>query len=103
MHRSSRRFSRGGVSAPAANLRAAARAAVELLEDRRLMSISLVTAAPGGGASNGDSGSSAGGFRVASSVSDDGRFVAFISKGTNLVANDANNAPDVFVRDLQSG
>ncbi len=32
-------------------------------------------------------------------VSDDGRFVAFISNCTNLVAGDTNNRPDVFVHD----
>ena len=37
------------------------------------------------------------------SVSDDGRYVAFSSSATNLVADDTNNTDDVFVRDLQSG
>lgn len=32
----------------------------------------------------------------------DGRFVAFESDATNLVANDTNNDEDVFVRDLQT-
>lgn len=32
-------------------------------------------------------------------VSDDGRFVAFLSAASNLVPNDTNNAPDVFVHD----
>jgi hypothetical protein len=32
-------------------------------------------------------------------VSDDGRFVAFTSYASNLVAGDTNGAPDVFVRD----
>jgi Tol biopolymer transport system component len=36
-------------------------------------------------------------------VSDDGRFVAFTSSASNLVANDTNAAPDVFVRDRQTG
>ena len=35
-----------------------------------------------------------------SSVSNDGRYVAFSSDGTNLVAGDTNNTQDVFVRDL---
>jgi Tol biopolymer transport system component len=34
------------------------------------------------------------------SVSRDGRFVAYSSLSTNLVANDTNFTPDVFVRDL---
>jgi len=37
------------------------------------------------------------------SISADGRFVAFESTATDLVANDTNNATDVFVRDLQTG
>jgi Tol biopolymer transport system component len=36
-------------------------------------------------------------------ISADGRYVAFSSYATNLVANDTNNASDVFVRDLQTG
>lgn len=35
------------------------------------------------------------------SISDDGRYVAFQSISSNLVANDANNKYDVFVRDTQ--
>ncbi len=31
----------------------------------------------------------------------DGRYVAFVSAANSLVANDTNNIPDVFVRDLQ--
>jgi hypothetical protein len=33
----------------------------------------------------------------------DGRYVAFWSSASNLVANDTNNAWDVFVRDMQEG
>jgi hypothetical protein len=33
----------------------------------------------------------------------DGRYVAFASTATNLVAGDTNGIPDVFVRDLQAG
>jgi Tol biopolymer transport system component len=36
-------------------------------------------------------------------ISADGRFVAFVSGATNLVAGDTNAKPDVFVHDLQSG
>src|SRR5206468_60569 len=32
-------------------------------------------------------------------ISANGRFVAFVSVASNLVENDTNNAPDVFVRD----
>ncbi len=42
---------------------------------------------------------SGGGYRSAS-LSSDGRFAAFDSFATNLVANDTNNASDIFVRDL---
>ena len=37
------------------------------------------------------------------SISADGRYVAFASDASNLVPGDTNNAPDVFVRDLQTG
>jgi Tol biopolymer transport system component len=37
------------------------------------------------------------------SVSADGRWVAFASSSDDLVLNDTNNAPDVFVRDLVGG
>jgi Tol biopolymer transport system component len=36
-------------------------------------------------------------------VSDDGRFVAFVSWADNLVAGDSNFSGDIFVRDRQSG
>jgi Tol biopolymer transport system component len=36
-------------------------------------------------------------------VSADGRYVAFISQASNLVANDSNGSRDVFVRDLVTG
>jgi hypothetical protein len=35
-------------------------------------------------------------------ISDDGRYVVFQSDATNLVNGDNNNAPDIFVRDLQA-
>lgn len=37
------------------------------------------------------------------SMSADGRYVAFLSDATNLVAGDTNNKGDVFVRDMQLG
>ena len=37
------------------------------------------------------------------SMSTDGRYLAFTSSANDLVANDTNNALDVFVRDLQTG
>jgi Tol biopolymer transport system component len=36
-------------------------------------------------------------------ISADGRFVAFESAAPDLVANDANGVPDIFLRDLQTG
>jgi RHS repeat-associated protein len=36
-------------------------------------------------------------------LSDNGRFVAFISRADNLVSNDSTNIEDVFVQDLQTG
>jgi Tol biopolymer transport system component len=40
---------------------------------------------------------------VASAVSADGRYVAFVSSADNLVPGDTNGQPDVFVRDMQTG
>src|SRR5204862_223877 len=37
------------------------------------------------------------------SISGDGRYVAFESLGSNLVANDTNGVRDVFVRDMLTG
>ncbi len=37
------------------------------------------------------------------SISADGRYVAFMSRATNLVAGDTNALSDIFVRDRQSG
>ena len=49
----------------------------------------------GTGGGNGDSENPA--------ISADGRFVAFQSRASNLVANDGNTFLDVFVRDMQTG
>ena len=51
-----------------------------------------VSVATGGGQADADSGPGV--------LSADGRFVAFVSNATNLVAGDANASADVFVRDL---
>jgi Tol biopolymer transport system component len=45
----------------------------------------------------------ANGSSLEPSISNDGRFVAFYSDATNLVAGDTNAATDVFVRDRQAG
>lgn len=54
----------------------------------------LVSTAPNGVSGNGISSEPA--------MSGDGRYVAFVSSATNLVAIDPNQATDVFVRDLQT-
>ena len=38
-----------------------------------------------------------------SAITPDGRYVAFLSGASNLIAGDTNNYPDVFVRDLVTG
>ena len=50
--------------------------------------------------SGGDQGNS---FSQIPSISADGRYMAFESAATNLVADDTNSAWDVFVRDRQNG
>jgi len=49
------------------------------------------------------SGRQANRFSNQPSISADGRYVAFWSRATNLVAGDSNGAADIFVRDLQAG
>ena len=48
-------------------------------------------------------GGSANGASTDPVMTPDGRFVAFISRASNLVAGDTNGMPDVFVRDLIAG
>ncbi len=48
------------------------------------------------------SGSSGNGESRSPVMTPDGRYVAFVSAATNLVAGDNNGIPDVFVRDLQA-
>ena len=55
----------------------------------------LISLTDAGLPSNGSSGSSF--------VSGNGRFVAFVSDATNLVASDTNHTDDVFLRDRQAG
>lgn len=38
-----------------------------------------------------------------SAITPDGRYVVFVSEATDLVPNDTNGIPDIFVRDLQGG
>jgi hypothetical protein len=49
------------------------------------------------------SGNSANAAAGTAAISSDGRFVAFTSSATNLVAGDTNGVSDVFVRDTQTG
>ena len=48
-------------------------------------------------------GSQGNGSSFVPAISADGRYVAFYSDASNLVAGDTNGARDVFVRDLQTG
>lgn len=57
--------------------------------------------AAGTGSGNGTSGISQGFVSLA--MSENGRFVVYSSKATDLAANDTNLAEDIFVRDLQNG
>ena len=52
---------------------------------------SLVSVRSNGAQGNGNSG--------VPDISEDGRFVVFVSTATNLVANDGNGSSDVFIRD----
>jgi Tol biopolymer transport system component len=65
------------------------------LYDRLADTIVRLSVSPSGVQSDGNSGSG--------SISADGRYVAFYSEGTNLVAGDANARADVFLRDRQTG
>ena len=57
--------------------------------------VQLVSKSAHGAASNGPS--------YASAMTPDGRYVAFVSAGSNLVNDDTNGAPDAFVADRTSG
>lgn len=60
-----------------------------------LWHIQLVSVSPLGAQGNWES--------LLPSISADGRFIAFYSTSSNLVANDSNEYSDVFVRDMESG
>lgn len=66
------------------------------LRDRASNSLTLVSVNYSG-SGGGNAGS------VFSQISTNGRYVLFESEASDLVANDTNNASDIFVRDLQSG
>ena len=65
------------------------------VHDRQTGSTTRVSITSTGLQANGDSSES--------SISADGRYVAFASVADNLVANDTNNESDVFVHDRQAG
>jgi len=67
------------------------------VRDMRVGITSLVSVNPNGGTGS-DSGNVTGTPRLTA----DGRFVAFSSSASDLVANDTNRRTDVFVRDLQT-
>lgn len=52
--------------------------------------------------SGGLGGATGNGASELAAMTPDGRFVAFVSTATNLVAGDTNKIPDMFVRDLQT-
>ena len=54
-------------------------------------------------ASTNAAGAPANGNSFNPAISSDGRYVAFESDATNLVAGDGNGARDIFVKDLQTG
>ncbi len=77
------------------------RLTLEPLEERQLLAVDLVSAVSDpsliGNTGNGYSDS------MAAALSSDGRYVAFSSYATNLVAGDTNGYGDVFVKDMATG
>jgi Tol biopolymer transport system component len=67
------------------------------VRDRQSGTTERVSVDSAGGQGDGDSGDDG------MPISSDGRFVAFASAATNLVAGDTNGASDVFVHDRSSG
>ncbi len=65
------------------------------VHDRQTGTTERVSVATGGAEGNGSS--------TIPAISADGRFVAFVSYATNLVAGDTNGYADVFVHDRQTG
>ena len=65
------------------------------LRDRQTGQTSRISVDSQGRQANGDSHST--------SISDDGRYVAFESEADNLVMNDNNNVSDIFVHDSETG
>jgi Tol biopolymer transport system component len=84
-----------GTTAPACGASAAGRCHDVFVRDTRMHTTTRVSVSSAGVAGNGVSSRP--------SMSSDGRYVVFQSTATNLVADDTNRAPDVFVRDLVGG
>ncbi len=68
---------------------------VEFDDDGRVLGVVRVSISSTGAQSNGPSRRPA--------ISADGRYVVFESEASNLVANDDNGLPDVFLKDVRSG
>src|SRR5687768_9773023 len=68
----------------------------EALERRDLLAVDLISLAE-------VSGLSGNAQSLDPSIGSDGRYVAFTSDATNLVAGDTNGRSDVFVQDRQTG
>ncbi len=66
--------------------------------DRVTVTTVRASVGPGGVGGNGPSG-----WMARPSITDDGRYVAFSSRATNLLPGDTNGSDDVFVRDMQVG
>jgi Tol biopolymer transport system component len=64
------------------------------VQDRRTQVTRRVSVGPGGQQANG--------FSSQPAISAGGRYVAFTSDASNLVAGDTNQSPDVFVRDRRT-
>ncbi len=65
------------------------------LRDRQTGTTTRLSAGPGGEPTNGHT--------LLSSISDDGRFIAYESSASNLVPNDVNGSTDIFELDTQNG
>ena len=66
----------------------------------RTILVSVDKDGTGSGIGSGTGGSFGGSGSLSPLISQDGRFVAFVSYSNNLVASDTNGAQDIFVRDL---
>ena len=73
-------------------------AADTFVHDRQTGATTRVSVGPGGVEGNSSSSNA-----IAPSISADGRYVAFSSNASNLVAGDSGNVADVFVHDRQNG